>query len=434
ALFFAVHPANAESVAYIASIGEVLFTFFILLAFLAVLKRSMWAFFALTFLGLLAKETAVVILPIVLLYFFIFKKPKPSFYLQFAGGSFGILSVYFFLRFFIGRIPLEQFHLTPIGQASFLQRVFTFPLEIFVYLKTLFFPLYLAIYQNFVVQSVSDIRFWGVSLFLLLLALLVGVFLKRQNGESRKLYLFGIVWFFIGLFPVSNLVFALDMTVAERWLYFPAMGFYVFLSLLIVQILRVLKGMPRKAFVVFIAGAFLALSARTIVRNFDWRNDISLYSHDIQYSKNSFELENNYGKALYLAGKTGEAEAHFQKALVLEPNSPQVYNNFGAMLFEEGNYEQAEIQFRKAVALRDLYSAYENLAVVLFESGKLDEAELFIRDALLKFPDNPKLNLILAVIYYQEEKPKAEIMPLLSKTLASDPANEDAKKLYNLIQ
>src|SRR3989338_7340623 len=122
----------------------------------------------------------------------------------------------------------------------------------FVYLKTLVYPLPLATYQNFLVQSVSDIRFWGSLLFLLLLVFLFIVFLKRQQGESRKLYVFSIGWFAVGLAPVSNLALALDMTVAERWLYFPAIGFYVFLSLLIVQAARVLRGVPPKAFVVFI--------------------------------------------------------------------------------------------------------------------------------------------------------------------------------------
>ena len=433
ALFFAVHPANVESVAYIASIGEVLFTFFILLAFFAVLKRNMWGFFALTFLGLLAKETAVVILPIVLSYFFIFIKPKVSFYLKFVAGSFGILSLYFFLRMFVGEIPVEKFHLTLMGQASFFERVFTLPFEMFVYLKTLVYPLPLATYQNFLVQSVSDIRFWGSLLFLLLLVFLFIVFLKRQQGESRKLYVFSIGWFALGLAPVSNLALALDMTVAERWLYFPAIGFYVFLSLFIVQVARVLGGAKQKVLIVCVAGILLLFSARTIARNFDWRNNISLYGRDIQYSKNSFELENNYGKALYLAGETKEAELHFQKALALQPNSPHVHNNFGTMLFEEGNYEQAEAEFRKAIELGDLYPAYENVAVVLFERGKLGEAEIFITAALLKFPNNPKLNLILAVLYYNEGKSREEIIPFLSKKLKNDPTNEDAKKLQSLI-
>lgn len=433
ALFFAVHPANVESVAYVASIGEVLFTFFILLAFFAALKRNMWGFFALTFLGLLAKETAVVILPIVLLYFFIFIKPKVSFYLKFAAGSFGIVSAYLFLRMFVGKIPVEQFHLTLIGQASFFQRVFTLPSEIFVYLKTLVYPLPLAIYQNFLVRSASDIRFWGAFLVLLLLVFFFVVFLRRQQGESRKFYAFSIGWFAIGLAPVSNLALALDMTIAERWLYFPAMGFYVFLSLLIVQTARVLRNVKQKALIACITGIFLLFSVRTIARNFDWRDNISLYGRDIQYSKNSFELENNYGKALYLAGKTEEAELHFQKALALQPDSPHVHNNFGAMLFEEGKYEEAEQEFRKAIKLGELYSAYENLAVILFESGKLDEAELFVTGALLKFPNNPKLNLILAVLYYNEGRSREEIIPLLLKVLKNDSTNEDAKRLQSLI-
>lgn len=89
ALLFAVHPANVESVAYIASVGEVLYSFFILSSFWVVLRginyqkgtvqdKYIWLSITLAFLGLLAKENDIVIFPIALLYLYPFLKPRAN--------------------------------------------------------------------------------------------------------------------------------------------------------------------------------------------------------------------------------------------------------------------------------------------------------------------------------------------------------------------
>src|ERR1019366_7588792 len=65
ALLFALHPIHTEAVAWIAANTEVIYTFLVLLAFLLYLhRRARWLPFLL-FLGLLMKETAIILIPLV---------------------------------------------------------------------------------------------------------------------------------------------------------------------------------------------------------------------------------------------------------------------------------------------------------------------------------------------------------------------------------
>ena len=66
-------------------------------------------------------------------------------------------------------------------------------------------------------------------------------------------------------------------------------------------------------------------------------------------------------------------------------------------------YQQALVDLdRKATALRpDIVNNWERLALRLIESGEDEQAILVLRDAVSKFPTEPRLQLILAGRYYE---------------------------------
>src|SRR5207248_1756363 len=61
---------------------------------------------------------------------------------------------------------------------------------------------------------------------LLLLASFVYGGIKK--GRGQRLRIFGVSWFIAAYLPISNIV-QLNATVAEHWLYLPAVGFLIFL-------------------------------------------------------------------------------------------------------------------------------------------------------------------------------------------------------------
>jgi tetratricopeptide (TPR) repeat protein len=458
ALLFAVHPANVESVAYLGSIGEVLYTFFILLAFLYFLKNKFYLGFFLSFFGLLSKETAIVIFPLFALYLFIFNRPKGNktfsvakkqkrasikntfkkiysrykIWFNYVFGSGLVIGTYLFLRFAVAKIPASSFHLSPISEAPLLERLKTIPYEIFSYLRIIFFPKTLSISHQFVVSSVFDIRFWG-SLIFIILVLGLAVFyilkIRPSNPEKTKLILFFLFWFFISIAPALNII-PLEMTMAERWLYFPIIGILAWISLLVIPFVMNSSKIQSRIFTVFLILIIALFGRRTIIRTGDWKDGLTLFSHDIKYSKNNFDLENNYGVELFRIGKINEAEKHFKNSIKLQPNWVYPHNNLGAVMERKGNLNQALAEYKKAVALSDYYLAYENIGGVLIKMKKFNQAKEFLSKAILKFPRNANLKWQLALIYLNENNAqKGE--SLLWAALQDDPGN---KKVIQILR
>ncbi|MDO8561511.1 MAG: tetratricopeptide repeat protein [bacterium] len=465
ALLFAIHPANVEAVAYIASVGEVLYSFFILLAFWVILrginyqegtiqKTHLWWSIALAFLGLLAKENAIVIFPITLLYLFLFLKPKfaalsgaetvevplPPWkkflrdrapLVKYTLGATAVTALYLFLRSFVANISFLQPHIATIAKANFIARLMTIPYELITYIKIVFFPLTLSIYQHFVVTSVSDIRFWGSIAALAVIGALLVLAIKKQTGPNKKILILGLAWFVVGIAPMLNLI-PLDMTVAERWLYFPMIGMFLFLATLTVPWFRKFSPRPRVVLVVCFLLILVALSARTIIRNADWKDGLTLYGHDIEYSQDNANLENNYGTELFRAGNIAEAEKHFRKSVALEDAWFVSHNNLGAVLEREGKLEEAKSEYQKSIAIADYYLAYQNLAGLLLKMGEKEKAEEFLISALERFPRNSDFSFLLAVLLYQKGEIRNAIA-VLEQSLESDPQNAQVQNLYRMI-
>jgi len=461
ALLFAVHPVNVESVAYLGSIGEILYTFFILLAFLYFIKNKFYLGLFFSFLGLLSKETAVIIFPIFAFYLFIFANPArndkefsekkqsamplikifsriaPKFriWLNYIFGSGLVIGIYLFLRLVVAKIPAVSSHLAPISTASFLKRALTIPYEITSYLRIIFFPKNLSISSHFVVSSIFDIRFWGALTFIILTLALIAFYIfkiRSLRPAKSKLSTFFILWFSIGLLPTLNII-PLDMTIAERWLYFPMIGLLAWISLLIVQLIQNFPKIWRKISYILLILIIIMLSIRTVVRASNWKNGLTLFSHDIQYSKNSFDLANNYGVELFRVKKIDEAEKHFTKSIKLQPKWAIPHNNLGAAIERKGDLEGALTEYKKAIELSDYYLAYENVGGVLLKMKKFDEAKNFLSQALLKFPRNANLKWELALVYLNENDTK-KATSLLLMAFQDDPRNQKVIQLLKAIQ
>lgn len=450
ALMFAVHPANVESVAYIGSIGEILYVFFFLSGMIVLLKgivpktgeisiRNIVLFSFLFFLGLLSKETAVVGLPIVLIYFFLFAKPGLRTYAKIGLGPLIAFSVYFFLRFFVAKIEMVSTHMAPISSATFLERIITIPYTVLSYLGIIFFPYHLSISRHFVVSSVFDIRFWGSLIVLGAIFFFLFNFIRKKRSNVGFFFL---LWFLIAIAPVLNVI-PLDMTMAERWLYLPIIGVAAGISYILVRIAENERPFRRRAVYGACAVVIVVFGIRTIARNADWKSGYSLYSHDEKIenkvsSNGSYDLENNLGVELFRAGKIEEAGIHFERSIALQPQWTYPHNNLGAILERRGDIEGALNQYEKAIELSDYYLAYENKANILIRTGRYGEAKNFLTEALLKFPQNNKMKLILAWLYAaQNVSPDAGdrqiALNLLSQILSEEPGNAAARQLFDAV-
>jgi len=266
----------------------------------------------------------------------------------------------------------------------------------------IFFPLNLVIAQHQVVQQVSDFRFWGT---LPIILVFFGILFRLLAKLRDRVAWFFFFWFAGSLGLVLN-IFPLDMTIAERWLYFPLIGF---LGLSSVIILNFDKTVINHKFVkvggwLFLGLIIILFSSRTIARTFDWRNGLRLFSHDIKSNQEAFDLQNNFGVELFRAGKLSEAKSHFEKSTKLQLNWWTSFNNLGVVYEQEGDFQKASQLYQQAIANGDYYLAYENLAFLMLKTEPLPETIKFVEEGLEKLPLNTRLRTVLVVAYYRDNR------------------------------
>ncbi len=423
---FVVHPAFVEAVSYIASLHYVMLMFFNLLALWLMFSAAKITYIRtvivclLLIVGLLYGELSITALPIFLVFVWLYKRQQVKYYLVgFTTSS----VIYFYVRLLLVQTSIRHPEFAPISEAPLVARLMTVPMEILDYLRIFIFPDKLAISQHFVVSRPSLFGFL-IPLLIVLSFFVSGLYLAWM--KRSKLLFFGIIWFATGFALISN-VFPLDMTIAERWFYFPAIGLLFVLAQLCWWILA-----KRRLLAPMIMCTCLIITVfaiRTIVRNSNWHNGLTLYSHDSKIVKNSFDLENNFGVELFRAGQTEQAKGHFERSIQLQPKWYFAYNNLGAVYDHEGKYPEAEELYRQTLQRSDYYLAYENLAQDLLFHDSTASAQVFTANAVKKLPYNGKLWFLLAIADYQLGK-KDEAVIAAGNAYALYP-NQDTSYVYS---
>ncbi len=394
---FAIHPGNVESIAYMSSLQEILYSFFGLSSFLLLIKslrnhiinyKQISLSLVLLFLALLGKESGIVYFPIIFFYLLLFnKKVLPIWSL----GSFLVITFYLVLRLGIADVGFSSKTLSPISQQPFSIRLTTLPFEFMSYLRITYFPKDLFIAQHQVVDSIKDPRFLaGMLITGLFFATTFGIICKIKS----KLLLFFFLWFSVSIGIALN-IFPLDMTIAERWLYTPIIGL---ISFTLLFLSKIIPCKTKEILIIFILVVGI-LGTRSFLRVKNWKDGLTLYNHDVSYNPNSFDLQNNLGTELFRAGKHEEAFEHFQKSLDLSPNWHTPLNNIGVYYESKQDFQKAKEYYLKAIENGNYYLAYENYAKLSYHNIKTEkdkkELQQFLNKSLLIFPYNQTLRAIL---------------------------------------
>ncbi len=412
ACIFLIHPMQVEAVSYIAATGDELFFLFGMIALLLSFKndlhfKTLSILFGLLLLSICTRETGFLFLLVILLQRALFRKRDITLY--FVYGLVTTL-LYFFMRFILVGIFLEKFQFIPIARLTLLERLTNLPLIIFYYLKTFFIPINLAIYQYWIVKVISFQSFYFplfIEILLLLLIIILGRYLFRQKRDFFFVLTFFFLWLVSGL-GLHSQIFPLDMTVAEHWFYFPMVGLLGILGVAIQQIPSI-HGKTIKRIGYVIAIVFIViLSARTMVRNTNWSDAVTLYSHDINISDN-FGIENDLGVEYSSMQKYDKALQHLYKSAEMFPYETNYYN-IGFAYEQMGNGKKAKEYYYKAINAKEysgetrkivLLGIYERLGFTLLRYDGAKEAKKFITKALKDYPNSANLWLQLAVVEYK---------------------------------
>jgi hypothetical protein len=351
-----------------------------------------------------------------------------------------MLAIYGIIRLITGSTSLANTNYIPILSQSFLERLANIPAIIFYYLKVFFFPKDMAVYQLWIVSKINVQNFY-LPLFLDLLffisVALIGFYLYKKSRKIFVVFGFFFVWFLSGILMHLQ-IFPLDMTVADRWFYFPIIGMLgmggVFAQSLNISSKKIKDIGYLVAFIVLII-----LSLRTIARNTNWFDEITLFEHDSKISTNS-DLEANLGADYYLIKDYPNAIIHTKKSLELSPNE-RGYYNLGKIYLTTGDMKNA-IYFYKKSLNTNFYNerihktiivhVYEDFALISLDSDAPNISEKTIKTFLDMFPDSPILWKFLALDDYKINK-KQEALVAIDKAKTLLPADTDINNLYQVI-
>ena len=309
ALFFAVHPIHTESVTWIKNRQDLLACLFFLSALLFFIKsrlsRKVGSGIILYFLALFSfllalysKEMAIS-LPLILgAYTLLFYSPS-----EYKAGFVKILPFLALAGFYL---LFKKYILGALISAEHAYKIDIYP-HILVVIKTIGYYLYLLIAPfNLCADHAFTIpkSFFTPAVFLPALLLCVlplilarGYFRLKSPGFKRdtahlKLFLLGILWIFLTLLPVSNIIFLARRPIAEQRLYIPSLGFCILLALMVRRFTasekRSISGRILKYLAVtFFIFLLLLYSFTAFWRNFDWQSPLYFWSRTLKASPHS---------------------------------------------------------------------------------------------------------------------------------------------------
>ncbi len=447
-LIFLIHPIQVESVAFIAASLNPLSLIFglsaLILSFKDIInqKRFLLIFFCLL-TSILLRETGVLFLIFVLLYQALFKFKKREIVLFFIID--GVISLaYFFLRIFIGHVDFKiaRAGVVPIAGLDLVTRIQNIPAIIFYYIKTFLLPINLAIDQQWTIDSINLYTFYLPLLFdffVIFSIVLLGVLLFRKKEKIFNIFLFFCIWFLLAL-AFHSQIFPLDMTVADRFFYFTLIGLLGLIGALI-NVLDISNKNTNQRIIIFTGVIILIiiLSIRTIVRNANWSDEISLYTHDSKIY-DSFNVENNLGSIYYNVQSYNNALIYYRKSAEIYPTEINYFNT-GITYERLGNLQKAKEYLENALKLNKYPSAEHKiiltktareLAFVYLLLNQNEIGKNFIKTWLVEFPQDEYLWSYLAVSEYKLGNQKEAVIDI-EKAKSYSPNNIGINNIYTYI-
>ena len=416
-LFFIAHPVHTEVVANIKSRDELLSFLNVLLMLWFSLnyidfKKPFDLVAALLFfyLALLSKETALVailFLPVILYFrtsssiIEVIKKTIPYLF---------IIALFFIQKKLLlqnvgGTIPDDPVNY-PYRESDV--RV---PMAFLLFgfaLKLLFFPHPLRYDYSFNQIPASTIsNVFVIAGIILFVAGAVGII---KYYKSKSPIILGLIILYIGLAPLMAFTILRGGIFAERFLFFPSLGF----SIAIVSTLSALfkTGFTEKLsnlktlisshilFFLLTLSVTIFYSIKTFSRNFAWKDEITLFGTDMKSGENCTQNLRHYGtEILRLALKQTERKEKneyankainiFKRALQIHPGFGECYNQLG-MIYQEIFLipDSAIAYYTKAIsATPGLVFPYYNLGTIYQITGNNAAASYYYNEAIKLNPN-----------------------------------------------
>lgn len=269
----------------------------------------------------------------------------------------------------------NPFYTEHVGMAA---RLATASLVSGKYLLLQFFPHPLLFYYGY--RKVEVVGFDNIFAILSLLVFGALLFLAFKGFRRKTTWAFAILFFGIHIAAYSNLLRPAPGLMAERYALSASLGFCIALVWLVFQLLknnpeRFAWNSSRAGYV--FAGVALLFGIRTVVRNGDWSDKMTLYNNDIEYLEESAKANlmlgghlaessialNREGQQLEAQGLRAEAQIRYnradsmlregvvrmERAISIDSSYTKAWNNLGSYYFMQADYKRAIQTYKKSI-------------------------------------------------------------------------------------
>lgn len=407
-LLFLVHPLNTEAVTYISARSDLLVCFFVLTGFLCYVQKRFLFTVILYILGLLSKETALV-LPF-LVFGYDFLKPsegdyadskkanrfKYIFYIVFLGVSI-IYWIYRQRLFGPASVTLTALHKSLRNPCS---NILTQAAVTFFYLKLFIWPQPLITHHNFPILNslFQPLAFFSV---LAIIAMIVAILVLRKR---KFLISLGLFWYLTCLLP--KFYTPLNIVAAEHHFYLPSFGIYLILAV----IFKNLYLRFHRKFIIVSLGIICIFAILVWSRNYEYTNSFVFWRKAIEEDPTSAVAHHNLGLVYVNKGFYEEAEEKFKKALLLSPSYATrariiCADNLSNVYRLQKRYKEALEELNKLMDLKLAYFAtYQNLGVVYLDMGDEKKAVEMWEKGLRLNPQASGIYLNLGLHYLRKSE------------------------------
>jgi protein O-mannosyl-transferase len=401
ALFFAVHPLRAESVAWATERRDVLSGLFFLTCLLTYVRAAgahghrqrrllVLAIAAFT-LAMLAKSI-VMTLPLLLLVLDWYPLRRLQGWSWSEGNRRVVLEK---IPFFVIALAGAEISYWAVARDGLLtqhplpSRIAMALYSVAFYISKTVLPFDLSpLYEAPSRVDVLDPQFLGASIAVTALSVAL-VALARRWPAGLAAY----AWYAIMLVPVGGLVHAGHQLAHDRYSYLSCLSFAVLAGGAVVWLAAAqadgrLRPPLFRASWAAIGTLLVTLAFLTWMQVQVWRDTESLWMHATSATPECSICHNNYGTLLVNRSASGSWERllaveHFQQALMLKPERNKPYGGLGVALLGMKRPREAEQALRRVVAEEPKNIAVlNNLGLALNEQGRFRDAIPFLRRAV----------------------------------------------------
>jgi tetratricopeptide (TPR) repeat protein len=341
---YGLHPVIAETVNYIVQRGDLDSTMLLVASLtLYVLHpglRKYGVYLLPLALALLVKQPAAIFPALLFAYLLLYETPSPRDALIACLPSLAVTAVMLWL----------QVHMIPAtfspGSMSRSAYIITQPWVALHYFLMFLAPVALsadtdqtALATLFSAEGIAGLAF---------LAALVYAIWRAARAPRLRAAAFGLAWFLLALLPTS--LYRLGEVENDHRMYLPFVG--LALAAGNVAVLLVRRQAPARIPLAAAAAVILAACGYgTVQRNQVWRSEESLWRDVALKSPRNGRGLMNYGHALMVKGNYTEALSYFQRALEFSPDYYLLELNLGVITGELGRDAEAEGHFHRAALL-----------------------------------------------------------------------------------